>query len=146
MFAGAKAHVGGLIGSANGGSAEYDFATGPVSGLGKSDVGGLIGLASNVTLSQAYSSGAVSTGPGGVLGGLIGKQTGGTDSALYWDLTTSGVGSTQGVGNIANAAGVTGLTSGQLQSGLPSGFDATVWGNSSLINGGLPYLLGNPPV
>jgi filamentous hemagglutinin family protein len=142
---GAKSDDGGLIGDASGTQPEYDFATGVVSGGGKSDVGGLIGLASNLMLSQDYSTGAMSTGTGGSLGGLIGTQVGGTDSSLYWDLTTSGVGATHGVGSIVNASGVTGLTTVQLQSGLPSGFDSIVWGSSASINGGLPYLLANPP-
>jgi len=28
---------------------------------------------------------------------------------------------------------------------LPSGFDKAVWTQSSRINSGLPYLIGNPP-
>jgi hypothetical protein len=135
--------VGGLIGAAYGTEAEYDFATGAVSGGINSNMGGLIGLASDMSLSQAYSTGSVSGGARSKIGGLIGSQTGGTDSTLYWDVTTSGV--SQGVGNISNAPGVSGLTTTQLQSGLPSGFDASVWGSDSSINGGLPYLLANPP-
>jgi filamentous hemagglutinin family protein len=145
IMAGGKSEAGGLIGAATGASAEYDFATGAVSGLGGSIVGGLVGLASNTSLSQAYSTGAVTAGKSSLLGGLIGKKSGGTNSALYWDLTTSGVGSTHGVGNIVSAPGVTGLTTVQFQSGLPSGFDASVWGSSPSIDGGMPYLLANPP-
>jgi hypothetical protein len=47
--------------------------------------------------------------------------------------------------NKANNPGVTGLTTEQLQSGLPEGFDPSIWGESADINGGLPYLLANPP-
>jgi len=143
--AGSGSDVGGLIGEADGTVAEYDFATGAVSGGNESDMGGLIGLASNVSLSQAYSSGSVSAGTGSMLGGLIGSQTGGTDSALYWDMTTSGIGAKQGIGNISSAPGVRGLTTAKFQSGLPAGFDKKVWGSDPSINGGLPYLLENPP-
>jgi hypothetical protein len=143
IITGMNSDVGGLIGEATGSVAEYDFATGAVRGGNRSDVGGLIGLASNVSLSQAYSTGQASVGRNGKVGGVIGSQTGGTDSAVYWDVTTSDV--SQGIGNISNAPGVSGLTTAQFQSGLPSGFDASVWGSDSSINGGLPYLLANPP-
>jgi hypothetical protein len=32
-----------------------------------------------------------------------------------------------------------------LQSGLPAGFDPAIWAESANMNGGLPYLLANPP-
>ena len=41
--------------------------------------------------------------------------------------------------------GITGLTTAQLQSGLPAGFDPSIWAESPNINGGLPYLITNPP-
>ena len=67
----------------------------------------------------------------------------------YWDETTS-VDTPRGfgacVGNLKNCQqDITGLTTNQLQSGLPSGFDQTVWGQSHDINGGYPYLLALPP-
>jgi hypothetical protein len=37
------------------------------------------------------------------------------------------------------------LTTIQLQSGLPTGFDPSIWGEDPSINGGLPYLLGLAP-
>lgn len=42
-------------------------------------------------------------------------------------------------------SGVAGLTTEQLQSGLPAGFDPSIWGEDAKINHGLPYLLANPP-
>jgi hypothetical protein len=60
----------------------------------------------------------------------------------YWDTTTSGT--TQGVGK-GGTKNITGLTTEQLQSGLPSGFDPKVWAEDSSINNGLPYLINNPP-
>jgi filamentous hemagglutinin family protein len=140
---GDKSMVGGLIGWGSGGKADFDYATGAVSGGSASDVGGLIGFASYMKLNQDYSTGLVLAGTGSSLGGSIGDMVGPAVSAIYWDLDTSGA--SQGIGNIANAPGVTGLTTVQFQSGLPSGFDASVWGSNSSINGGLPYLLENPP-
>ena len=64
----------------------------------------------------------------------------------YWDLDTSGISDpSQGAGSPANDPGITGLTSAQLQSGLPSGFDPAVWARSPRINNGFPYLINNPP-
>jgi len=40
---------------------------------------------------------------------------------------------------------VTGLTTAQLKSGLPPGFDPHVWAEDKRINHGLPYLIANPP-
>jgi hypothetical protein len=42
-------------------------------------------------------------------------------------------------------AGVTGLTAEQLQAGLPTGFSPKIWAENPKINGGLPYLIANPP-
>jgi hypothetical protein len=44
-----------------------------------------------------------------------------------------------------NVAGITGLTTAQFQSGLPTGFDPKIWAENPNINNGLPYLINNPP-
>jgi hypothetical protein len=41
--------------------------------------------------------------------------------------------------------GITGLTNKKFQSGLPMGFEPKVWAEKATINGGLPFLLANPP-
>ena len=51
----------------------------------------------------------------------------------------------QGAGDPSDDPGITGLTDAQLKSALPAGFDPNVWGQSSSINNGWPYLLANPP-
>jgi hypothetical protein len=67
-------------------------------------------------------------------------------SDTYWDTTTSGITDpSKGAGNKKNDPGIEGLTTVQLRSGLPDGFSGAVWGEKSSINGGLPYLLANPP-
>jgi hypothetical protein len=60
----------------------------------------------------------------------------------YWDVTTSGTNNGTGNGNVPN---VTGLTTSQLKSGLPSGFDPATWAEKKNINNGFPYLIANPP-
>jgi hypothetical protein len=107
---------------------------------------------SGSSISQSYSTGLVSSpNPGcngtDCVGGLIGfDQLSGSLTDTYWDTTTSGITDpSQGAGNIANDPGITGLTSKKLQSGLPAGFDSKVWAEKATINGGLPYLLANPP-
>jgi hypothetical protein len=95
------------------------------------------------SVSDSYSTGTVS-GPGYV-GGFVG-QDGGTIDDTYWDTTTSGIANLgQGAGNVSNANGIKGLTTAQLQSGLPSGFDPSVWAENAAINDGIPYLIANPP-
>jgi filamentous hemagglutinin family protein len=147
--ASASAYVGGLVGlNDQDGAITNSYATtGAVTG-GKDDfVGGLVGgLTNGATIADSYSAGAVTGGKGSEIGGLVGSDgTGGiTDS--YWDTTTSGITNlSQGAGSAANDTGITGLTTVQLQSGLPAGFDPTIWGENATINGGLPYLLALPP-
>jgi filamentous hemagglutinin family protein len=142
--------VGGIAGD-NAGAITQSFATGPVAGSGTSSAGGgAVGLNSGTlvddyatgavtvssqggglvgsnsgTLTDDYSTGAVSGGNGG----LVGVVNGGSITNSYWDTQTSGD---------TSSAGGTGLTTAQLQSALPSGFSAVVWGAGS---GLFPYLL-----
>jgi hypothetical protein len=37
------------------------------------------------------------------------------------------------------------LSDSKLKSGLPKGFNPKIWNEDSNINGGLPYLIANPP-
>jgi len=148
---GSVTSVGGLVGfnlccggGANG-TIENSYATGSATGGANSWIGGLVGFNDYGTISDSYSTGAPTGGSGADVGGLVGADYG-TDTDNYWDTTTSGITNlSQGAGNIANYAGITGLTTTQLQSGLPAGFSSSIWGESSSINGGLPYLLNNEP-
>jgi len=80
------------------------------------------------------------------VGGLIGDDEPDDLTNDYWDLETSGITDpSQGAGNVSNDPGITGLTDAQLKSGLPAGFDLTIWAQSPDINNGYPYLLANPP-
>jgi hypothetical protein len=137
-------YEGGLVGlSALQATIANSYATGSVNGVGSdSNVGGLTGGSSDhSSIGASYEIGAVS---GGVTGGFLGDNSAdpGDNTNDYWDTVTSGA--SQGVGQ-GNADGVTGLTSTELQSGLPAGFDPSIWAESSDINGGFPYLIDNPP-
>ena len=70
-------------------------------------------------------------------------MTNGGFSDAYWDVTSSGV--SQGAGNIDNDPGLTGLTTRQLKSGLPAGFEKSIWKEKNSINRGFPILIQNLP-
>lgn len=141
-----QSYSGGLVG-ANSGMIANSYATGNNSIMYMNDLysGGLIG--SNFgQVTNSYSTGTVAGAT--YIGGLIGGDfsTSGSITDTYWDTTTSGITNlSQGAGNIPNDRGITGLTTGQFQSGLPAGFDPKIWAENPNINNGLPYLIDNPP-
>ncbi|MGD0192494.1 MAG: hypothetical protein ABSD74_17285 [Rhizomicrobium sp.] len=136
---GRDAVVGGLVGF-NASVVTDSYATDAVVGGSGATIGGMIGQDSGTFWS--YSTGVVSAGPGSSAGGFAGFEESPDNEDCYWDTTTSGMSQGEGKGN---ETGVTGLTTAQLKSGLPSGFDPTIWAESPKINNGLPYLIGNPP-
>jgi hypothetical protein len=147
-----KAIVGGFVGQSGGHTGANgltnDYATGGVTGGLKATVGGFVGQnRPGGLLADSYSIGAVSGQTGSVLGGFVGEDiSSGLITDSYWDTTTSGITNlSQGAGNISNDPGITGMTTSQLQAGLPAGFSNSIWGESVSINGGLPFLLGIPP-
>ena len=135
--------AGGLAGSLAG-TVTNSYSTGAVSTQGGYS-GGVAGD-NGGTLVASYSTGSVAGGVG-ESGGLIGHDIDAYPvTTSYWDTTTSGITNpSQGAGNISNDPGITGLSTTQLQAGLPAGFSSTIWGESPSINGGLPYLLALPP-
>jgi hypothetical protein len=148
------AWAGGLVGFNAQGTIVNSYATGSVTGIRRqepppyaSNLGGLVGK-NYTTVSYSYSTGAVTGAAGDNIGGLLGADgsSSGSLTDTDWDTDTSGITNlSQGAGNIANDPGITGLTTAQLQSGLPTGFDPKVWAEKPNINSGLPYLLANPP-
>ncbi len=132
--------VGGLVGDDEG-LTTNSYATGSVTGGNAADVGGLDGWAV-ATVKTSYSTGAVSGGSSRFVGGFLGVDDSSGLTNSYWDTTTSGTDQGTGTGNVS---GLTGLTTQQLQSGLPPGFDRKIWAENPKINGGLPYLIANPP-
>ncbi|HEX4080554.1 MAG TPA: GLUG motif-containing protein [Rhizomicrobium sp.] len=143
--------AGGLVGynfglGSSPGTITNSYSTGAVSGGTGTNVGGMVGLSDDGTISDSYSTGAPSAGSGSYVGGFVGDDSSATLTDTYWDTTTSGItNASQGAGNISNAPGITGLSTSQLQSGLPPGFRKGVWKERTKINGGLPYLVANPP-
>ncbi len=138
---------GGLVGfSSAHGNIDNCYANGSAS-VGASDgAGGLTG-GNAWTINNSYSTGTP-TSTGAAVGGSIGvdESKSGSLSNVYWDTTTSGITNlSQGAGNIANDPGIAGQTTAQLQAGLPPGFDPSIWAENANINGGLPYLIANPP-
>jgi hypothetical protein len=142
-------NIGGLIGS-NALPVQNSYATGNVTGDSTSvAVGGLIGAdtgSNDMTAALSYSSGNVTGASGAFIGGFVGEDISGDTAYSYWDTTTSGISNPgQGAGNIPNDPGLDGLTTAQLQAGAAAYLPPQVWGLNPKINGGLPYLLFNPP-
>jgi hypothetical protein len=141
--------AGGLVGynfgvSSSPGTIANSYSTGAAAGGSGTNVGGMVGYSFDGTISDSYSTGVPSGS--GYVGGFIGNDGSATLSDTYWDTTTSGITNlSQGAGNISNASGITGLSTSQLQSGLPTGFQKKNWAEKTRINGGLPYLVANPP-
>jgi hypothetical protein len=135
---------GGLVGS-NAGAVSNSYATGSVTDTSVVFAGGLAGANPGGTIADSFSTGTVRGASGSTIGGLVGTDstTSRDITTSYWDTTTSGV--SQGAGNINNDPGIAGLTTPQLQAGLPTGFSSTIWDENSAINGGQPYLLALPP-
>jgi hypothetical protein len=144
-------NAGGLVGYNLNGTLSNVYALGAATvGSGddttRPEAGGLAGFSEGGVIGSAYSTGAVTGGAGALLGGFIGSTAGDALANDYWDTSTSGITNlSQGAGNVPNDPGITGLTTTQLQSGLPSGFDPKIWAEDRKINHGFPYLINNPP-
>ncbi|HWA90586.1 MAG TPA: GLUG motif-containing protein [Rhizomicrobium sp.] len=141
------ASAGGLVGTIQNGAIIDCYATGAVQAGNASYAGGLLGSVRQSRIQTSYSTGAAVAGAGGITGGFIGfEQQAGTYVNDYWDLTTSGISDpSKGIGNVSSAPGITGLADTQLKSGLPTGFDGTIWALDPAVAGGRPFLLVNPP-
>ena len=124
---------GGLVGFNWGGSIANSYANGSSTGGAGADAGGLVGEnAAGGTVTSSYSTGSATVGSGGSVGGLIGfdqqQNPNGPTTTSYWDTTTSNITNpSQGAGNVSNDPGITGLSTSQLQAGLPAGFSSAIW-------------------
>jgi hypothetical protein len=150
--------AGGLVGVVGyKSSVANSYATGKIAQMTGSSrtpsyVGGLIGLidlnSPDVSVAASYSTGAPTGGANSFVGGFVGydNSSSGSLADCYWDTDTSGITNlSQGAGYPSNDPGITGQTTKQLQSGLPAGFDPSIWAEKTTIIGGLPYLQNNPP-
>jgi hypothetical protein len=139
--------AGGLVSFTESGAVSDSYATGTASAP---VAGGLVGYNMSVveshSVGRSYSMGAV-TGSSGSTGGLIGVDSQpSTIKHAYWNTTTSRIANkAQGAGNVEDDSGIRGFSNKKLQSGLPCGFNPRVWTENGNINGGLPYLIANPP-
>ena len=140
--------LGGLVGAESSTTGvQNSYATGSVRGAenGQPQTGGLIGQdLGEGGISSSYATGLVRKCAYCIAGGFVGSavQIGNQITSSYWDTTTSKTDNGAGEGELQ---GLTGLTSAQLKSGLPAGFDPTIWAEKKGINHGFPYLINNPP-
>ena len=139
--------VGGLVGENDSSGITNCYSTGRATTTTSGQVGGFLG-ANAGDVADSYSIGRVK---GGIMrrsrGGLTGYDlVRGDINSSYWDVDKSGMKNRQwGAGNIKHDSGITGLTTQQLRTGLPGGFDPSIWSEDRTVNGGLPYLVANPP-
>ncbi len=111
--------------------------------------GGLVGKnGSGATITNTYAAGRITENDASdtYLGGLVGEDDAapGSLAHTYWDLDKGVSDPSQGAGNIKNDPGIKGLTTQELQSGLPKGFDPKIWAQDPSTNQGFPYLRGLP--
>ncbi len=120
--------VGGVCGyntyDSNSGTVEKCYNTGAVSGKG--NIGGICGNNYTGTISSCYNTGAVS-GNENVSG--ICRNNNGTVTNCYYNKNVCTAGGINGE-DVEGSA--TGLTSDELCSGLPNGFDSSVWTAGSI--------------
>jgi len=140
---GTSSNAGGLVGR-NAGAITQTFATGPVTGGDNSAVGGLAAFNSGAIL-QSFALGATTGGTNSHVAGLVAQNSGSIDQTYAVGRVTAGAGSvtgglastattaptdsywdTQATGQTQSAGG-TPMTTAQLTSGLPPGFNAAVW-------------------
>jgi hypothetical protein len=135
--------AGGLIGASDNGAIINSYAAGATKGSAKTQLGGLVGQFQTSTVATSYSMGNIKGNDPGGDGGFIGFYVSGAATNSYWDTQTSGINNASG--DEHKISGVTGLTTKQLKSHLPAGFDPSIWAESPSINNGFPYLIANPP-
>ena len=92
-------YLGGLVGQSYNGAISGSYATGAVTGGNNGEsIGGLVGYNKGGVV-HCYASGAVNNGTNSVaIGGLIGQSTGGPITNCYWDVNSTGQGSSSGGG------------------------------------------------
>ncbi len=145
----AISYAGGLVGLNGGDSVINSYARGTATAPGEpspGDAGGIAGVADissqfQTSYSAAKAEGGIN-GRNGTRGGFAGTISfNDAFSNCYWDTSRN----KRGIGNDRNEPGLTGLTTQELRSGLPVGFDRSVWAEDATVNDGLPYLIANPP-
>ncbi len=118
-------YVGGLVGRQDSAEITNTYANISVSARG-GGLGGLVGWQRGGTVTKSYARGPVGTGSADTVGGFIGVQAeAGTVANTYWDITSSGIGTsasaTRGLTTLTVQT-VAGGTASSLVSGLNNGF------------------------
>jgi The GLUG motif len=146
--------LGGLaLAVGQGGQVTDSYSIGAVTdgGTGGDDsyVGGLLSGNGGGTIENSYAAGKVTTPDSGCVnnmdcvGGLYGMDNYNSNKHAYWDTTTTGW--NVAAGNESTDPGTKGLKNKTFVAQLPRGFSPRVWAENPNINGGLPYLIANPP-
>ena len=121
--------VGGVCGLSDGSIITNCYNTGEVSG--NSNVGGVCGAnilsGDNADITSCYNIGKVSGKT--AIGGVCGSNENGTVTNCYYNKNVCTAGGINGE-DVEGSA--TGLTSDELCSGLPNGFDSSVWTAGSI--------------
>lgn len=131
---------GGLVGNAHGHVTD-SYALGRADAGDNTDVGGLVGYSFG-HVRNSYATTVVAGGHDARVGGFEGTSQVKVRH-VYWDTETSGA--FTGIAGGAHTENAVGLSTADLQAGLPKGLKPLVWGQDAAINDGLPYLLRNPP-
>ena len=116
--------AGGLVAELGNASVDQSYATGAVRAAAEGGyAAGLVSSAVEGSIRQSFATGRV-TGASGFTGGLVAVSTGKPAiESSYWDTGATGQNGTAG----GIPAGGKPMTTKQLQSGLPTGFDGSVW-------------------
>ena len=124
-------NAGGLVGiasSGTGGFISQSYATGSVLSDAAGDVGGLVGN-SGSPITQSFATGAVRGGTGSTNGGLVGFGFANITQSYAAGLVINGGGLVgffdTSLGGVISSS--YSLTTPQLATGLPAGFDSAVW-------------------
>jgi len=148
--------LGGLaVNVGQGGKITDSYSVGAVTdgGPGGDDsyIGGLLSQTdSEGSVAHSYAAGKITTPDSGCInytdcvGGLYGIDNSTSNTKVYWDKATAKV--AQAAGNEVTDPGTKGLTNKTFVAQLPKGFSPKVWAENPNINGGLPYLIANPPL
>lgn len=128
-------YLGGLVGWNSGGNIYDSYSTAAVMGTGTYGyAGALVGVTGGGEIDGTYATGFVSlTGSNNTTGGLIGDGSSDVTNS-YWNTETTG--------QSTSTAGGTGMTTAQLTSGIPDGFNSNTWTNLQGLS--YPYLVGQP--
>ncbi len=138
-----QSNLGGITGLISWGTVQDCFSHVAVSGL--NFIGGMVGSQGTYSnpgyISRCYSTGPVTLSPGGTnAGGLVAMLYNGSIQASYWDVNTSGMTTSSGLGS-------TGLSTAQMT--YPGSLDyfgswdfASIWRQDTTLqqNNGYPYL------